>query len=191
MVKITHPTMGRGAGPNVSSSPSQNFVVEDATNMPKDARTIDEHIKRFEAQPEAPAPVVVEAPQPVNPNKARLESLLFIGRLTTELDLYGHRFEISSLTNKEHNQMVKELYKFGDGADLFTIRVLTLAHALRSIDGVPLDDVAVEGEFANPYYRRMAILDNMQLALVEKLYEEYSKLIAEVEEVSQGEEIKK
>ena len=188
MVKITHPTMGKGAGTNVSKA-IPSYTVEDATSIPNNPKTIDEHIKKFEASPEPPP---VEAPpRPSNPNKAKLESLLFIGRLTTEVDLYDHKFEISSLTNKEHSQMVKELYKFGDGADLFTIRVLTLANALRSIDSVPLDDVACDGEFPSPYYRRMAILDNMQLSLVEKLYEAYSVLIAEVDEASQGEEIKK
>jgi len=184
--------MGRGESVNAPKEKPQSYVVEDATSIPNDMPTIEEHLKKFEAKPEQQEKaVVVEAPKPPNPNKAKLESLLFIGRLTKEVDLYDHTFEISSLTNREHNQMIKELYKFGDGADLFTIRVLTLAHALKSIDGVSLDDVDVEGEFADDYHRKMAILDNMQLSIVETLYEKYSELISEVEKISEGEEIKK
>lgn len=189
MTKITHPSMGRGDSVSAPTQETQSYVVEDTSIVPDTVPTIEEHLKKFEAKPEpTSSTITVRAP---NPNKEKLESILFIGRLTKEVEIYGHKFELGSLTNREHNQMIKELYNFGEGADLFTIRILTLAHALRSINGVALEDIPIEGDFINNYYRKMAILDNMQLSLIEKLYEGYSELVGEVEEVSGGEEIKK
>lgn len=195
MPKITHPSLGRAGAKSAQQTGPQSYVVDDATSK-IDPSTIEEQIKRFEgasehAGPPMGPPVQIDAPKPPNPNKAKLESILFIGRLTRDVDIDGHKFVLSTLTNKEHNMMVKELYKFGDGADLFTIRVLTLANALKSIDDVSLNDIDVDGEFENDFYRRMAILDNMQLAIIEKLYDEYSELVGEEENLSESEEVKK
>lgn len=192
MPKITHPSMGRAGGDSVQKQKPQAFVVDDATST-IDPQTIDEHIKKFEgtAEEEPQAPVHIEQPKMDNPNRKKLESILFIGKLTREVELFKNKFVLSTLTNKEHNMMVKELYKFGDGADLFTIRILTLANSLKTINEVPLDDLDVDGEFDNDYYRRMAVLDNMQLSLIEALYDEYSILVGEEEEVAKSDEIKK
>jgi len=129
-------------------------------------------------------------------HRKKLESIIFLGRLSKTIDVAGHKFEISTLTNKEQNDIVRELYSFNEGADLFVIRTLTLANSLKSVDSMKLDDMDVFSEeeeltFKTKFHRRMAIIDNMQLSVVEKLYNEYNELLKENEVVTAGDEIKK
>ena len=77
-----------------------------------------------------------------------------------------------------------------EAADLFVVRILTLATALRSIDGTPLKDLEVEGDFQDDKHKCMSIIDNMQLAIVEKLYDEYNSLLKESDTLLAGDKIK-
>ena len=95
------------------------------------------------------------------------------------------------MTNKEHDLMLKELYKFADKADLFTVRILTLANALKSVNGVSMDDIYIDGEFESDYHRKIAILDGMQLAVIEGLYKGYSNLLKDDKEAADSDKIKK
>lgn len=198
MPKITHPSMGRTGAGSVPQ-PTQGYVVDDPTDMPSNippavAQNIEAYMSRnneqaAESDLDLPGVAPVTKPKP-KVDRSKLESLLFIGRVTTEVELFGHRFEISTLSNKEHNTMAKELYKFAEGADLFTVRILVLGHALKSIDGVSLDDIEIDGEFDSDYHKRMAVLDGMQLSLIEALYEEYGKLDKDEKDASESEEVK-
>ena len=210
MAVITHPSVKRAVGTSALNKPEvpQTYVVEDPT------QNIDRHLEQFNSPQEAlserplmpttemlerakEAAVIREVSNPKkDEERKKLESILFLGRLTKTIDLAGHKFEISTVTNKEQNDIVRELYGFSEGADLFIIRTLTLANALKSIDGVKLDAMDLfteeeESEFKSKFHRRMAIVDNMQLSIVEKVYDEYTKLLKEGEELTAGDAIKK
>lgn len=216
MATITHPSMkGRAVGTSALNKqegaiPQKTYVVDDAT------QNIDERLEQFSGAPQQeslserplmpPAQALEQAREafvskpPETPKKIedrkKLESILFLGRLTKTIDFAGHRFEISTLTNREQNDIVRELYNFSEGADLFIIRTLTLANSLKSIDGIKLDDMDVysddeEAQFASKYQRRKDIVDNLQLSVVEKVYEEYTKLLQENDSLIAGDAIKK
>ncbi len=185
MSKLTHPDMNPTREAPAKTKP-QTFVVDDATRTAPP--TIDERMAQFEA-PSHPQPSGMEYPlPPKKPVSQALEKLIFIGRLTDEVEIAGIKFEISTLTNKENNQIVKMMYNFSDAADLFTLRVLTLANAVRKIDGVTLDDLDIEGEFESDFHKRMSIIDNLQISVVSTLYEAYEKLTGEGEEVAKDDE---
>lgn len=202
-MSLTHPSIRKDG--NAKAMPVKNYVVEDATQTVQD---LDANLQQFEAPAERPlmppaqvfekAKEVAQKPKSTVSDETRkkLEGIVFLGRLTKTVEIAGQKFEISTLTNRENNEMMKELYNFGDGADLFAIRVLSLANALKSINGVKLDDLDAfsaddDENFISPYKRRQEIIDNLQLALVEKLYEEYNKLVQENEALVNGTEIKK
>ena len=138
-----------------------------------------------------PTEFVLPPSKPVDEEVQRsLESLIFMGRLSKTIELAGHKFEISTLTHKENAAIVKKLMSFGEAADLFTIRVLTLAYALRTIDGVRLDDIQVPGEFEDGYHKRMTIVDNLQIGLVERLNTEFEALTKSANETIYQDRIK-
>jgi len=185
MAKLTHTDMNSTEAPRQAKP--QTYVVDDATQPP--TSSIDERMAQFEAPPQQPQKTGVEFPlPPKRPISKVLEKLIFIGRLNEEVEIDGVKFEVSTLTNRENNQIVKMMYNFSDAADLFTLRVLTLANAVKKIDGVALDDIDIEGEFESDFHKRISIVDNLQISVVSALYEAYEKLTGEEEEASKDDE---
>lgn len=200
-MNIVHPSMKKATGSATSTKIQQEtFVVDDAMQ-------IDEHLQQFgqAERPLMPSDEVLnkakEIPKPPKDLKKeaefkKLENILFLGRLTKIIELADSKFEVSTLTNKEQNDIVRELYTFSEGADLFIIRTLTLGHALKTINGIKLDDMDLFTEeeeqlFSSKYKRRMAIIDHMQLFVIEKIYEEYNNLLKENESLLAKDTIKK
>jgi hypothetical protein len=162
------------------------YVVDDATQP--SVSSIDERMAQFEA-PVQPQKTEIGFPlPPKKPVSKTLEKLIFIGRLTEEVEIDNIKFEVSTLTNRENNQIVKMMYNFSDAADLFTLRILTLANAVKKIDGMFLDDIDIDGEFESDFHKRTSIIDNLQISVVSKLYEAYEKLTGEEEEISKNDE---
>jgi hypothetical protein len=161
----------------------QTYIVDDATGASE--QTTEDEMKQFEEQ--APK----EMPKEELQIDKRLEDLLFLGKITKEIEILGHKFKISTLSHREHNDIVKQLYKFGDSADLFTIRVITLANVLKTVDDTPLSEMQATGDFESEFSKRSFIIDGMQLGVVERLYDEYNKLLKESDTLVSGEVIKK
>lgn len=178
MAKIEHNSMRSVKDPGPGVVGPQTYVVDDASNL-------EERISQFEA-PAAPPVQAVET-KPVSKD---LEKLIFIGRVTSEVDISGSKFELGTLLNKEQDEIVKMLYTFTNPGDLFAVRSLTLAHALKSVDGMSLDDIQVGGDFESDFKRRVEIINCLQVSVVEQLFTEYEKLLGNVDKSVEGDEIK-
>lgn len=188
MNKITHPSMGTVRETKPTRIPPQTYVVDDPTQkIVSDPMT--ERLAQFEAPPE-PQMHAVESPAKKRISET-LEKLIFIGRLSKEVEIGGAKFEISTLLNREHDQVVRRMYEFTNPGDLFFLRVLTLANAIKTIDGMSIDDIEIDGEFTSDFDKRVAIVDYLQLSVVEKLYDAYEQLLKEEKGASENsEEIK-
>jgi hypothetical protein len=191
MTKIIHSDMRRGGNvqPSTQIDP-KTFIVDDLS--------VDDRLSAFEGGEEINEVQNISSiiPKPLQDamdenTKKTLEKLIFMGRYSKEIEFADHKFELSTLTHKENNEIIKELIKFGDAANLFTVRVLTLSSALKKIDGVSLDDLEFSGDFENDFYRRMAIIDNMQVSLVERIHNAYEEMVKEAETVVYHENVKK
>lgn len=195
MAKITHPSMRKAkVEPKKTQPTPQNFIVEDATMQqpPLDHIPFVQPIS-LEEPSESPTqiPQPVELPKSEPSKKSILENLLFLGRHTKEVNIEGLKFEISTLTQKENSNLMKELYKAGDGSDLFTIRVLTLAYAIKTIGGIPfesipLDDPQEESQFETAFDKKTAIIENMQKNVVERIHDAYIDLVDESDTILDG-----
>lgn len=204
MPKITHSNQSRGAAVDQSQGQQKPiYVVDDMS----DVSDIDRKLQEYEGTATEPSP----EPQPTSTTEARLpipttppspasidektlqeslEELIFMGRQTKEIELAGHKFELSTLTHREHHQMVREVMDISNDADIFVIRIFTLALAIRSIDGKKLSDISVDGKFDSEYHKNIAIIDHLQLKMVERLYEEYESLVKDTNENVFGDNIK-
>lgn len=211
MVKITHPSMRRGRDTSVQNPP-ETFVVEDVSGDPEmeesqvvehvveadeeEVDELEERLRQFETGSrksygdETTAAPYSNAPIKSKMSKKTLEDLLFAGRVNKEFTIASNKYALSTLTNKEHNMVVKELYNLGDSTDVLIIKTLTLALALKSINNVSLDDIEVDGTFDSDLYRRKEIVDNLQLTVVERIYELYSGMVEESQKLVQGEDLK-
>lgn len=195
MPKISHSSMGQTRESKQQLEEPRTYVVDDpaqAPQAPSPQLDLDDRLAQFGTPPvqaeeiSPPENVAYKMPEK-KPVSEALQKLIFIGRLTKEVEIGGVVFEISSLTNKEHYEILQTLYTFTDPADLFTVRILTLANCLKKIDGVPLGSIEIEGEFESSLHKRMSIVDHLQLSVVEKLFDEYEELV-KVEDDTKDEE---
>jgi hypothetical protein len=180
MAALTHSSMGKN--PTIQSEPTpkkiESLVVED--------------LSAFEG---TPAVEVAQVPVPKQStlsegDKKKMEDVLFMGRTAQIVEVVGHKFELSTLTHKEYNTLIKELGK-KETANTFDIRTCTLAFALRSIDGIKLEDLPTEMEYASVIDKRVDLIDNMQLKVIERLFAEYDKLSTEADKLVAADNLKK
>jgi hypothetical protein len=182
---ISHPSMRRTKKSDAPTQKSEVFTIDDAS-----AANISS--VSYEAGPHDTGTVVQPQPQVAKgPTRNILEELLFIGRATKSIDISGIKFEVSTLTQKESTALMKHLFNLtGDGADVFVMRSLTMSFALKSVNGVLLEDLETDEEFASAQDKKLAIIDKMQRSVVEKLHDEYLELSEESEKVVGEEELK-
>lgn len=197
---ISHPSMQRaGDISNQKSQPeTETYVVKDETHLEATNPLEGQEQIHYSAGPVGPPEVI---PSPVStppvvesPNKDMLESLIFLGLITKEVEIGVFKFSITTLTHREHNLLMKELYKFGDGADLFTIRTLTLAHSVKLVNDVLLEDLPLsdkeESRLETKFDKKLAIIDSLQMSVVEKLFDAYTELSNQSDSLLDGEQVK-
>ncbi len=169
---------GAGGSPVPSATTTTTYVVDDASGLG--------------APVEVMTPIIVgtDRPEVSTERRGLLESLIFLGSASKTVDLGGCKFKLSTLSNQEHNQLVKELYRFGAAADVLVVRTLTLALALKTVNDVLLEDLPTDQEYDSVVAKKSAIVDSMQQKVVSKLYDEYEQLVESVDKQLSGPEIK-
>lgn len=185
---VKHASM-RGPSSSVQNPVQNNhYVVEDvdpATYQQEQAfsnQVIPNEILNRPVQSQA---------QPQVKRNSVLEKLIFLGRNEKEVNIEGIVFKIATLNNRESTDIIKEIYSVGDASDIYLIRTLTLAQAIKSIDDIPMELIQVDGVFDNEIQKRRMIVESMQTSIINKLMTEYDNLGKEVEDNTKSEEIKK
>lgn len=175
---VSHPSMRRAKMEQRQSTTQKPevYVVDNADSVSQSAN--EDILSVNERASEEKAKIVKVETETRN----LLEALLFAGRATRKVEISGLKFEISTLTQKENSDLVKELYKASDGADLFIIRAITMAYAIKSVNGVPFDEVPLgsiqeEAQFETALDKKLYLLEKMQKNVVEKLHDEYIDLV--------------
>lgn len=173
MSKITHGSMGSShQSTNIPSEPEEKeFVVDNASDALPQEHEGQESVSKED--------------------KRAIEQVLFAGRITKTVDVCGVKFVISTLSHKEHNEITKKIYAFGDAADMFVLRSLFLAQSVKDINGKKIEQVVFNHSGSNDFQAKVDFIDSMQLKVVEKLYKEYKELTDEVDKLFGGETLKK
>jgi|14_taG_2_1085336.scaffolds.fasta_scaffold145595_1 hypothetical protein len=127
------------------------------------------------------------------PKKLKLSSLkdlIFLGKLTKKELINGFLFEVSTLSISEQKLIMKNIMKSEEVDRLLDIKPLTMSYALRTINGVPLEDLS-DNEDLPVEQRRLNVVLNMQISLVERLHRIHEELVAESSKEVGLEELKK
>jgi len=178
---VTHPSMRRAKTQKSEQQKQEVYIVENSFN------TNPESMPGYEQE----ADDYVDPPSNVKSTEM-LEDLLFLGLASKVVEIGTMKFEISTLTQKENTMLMKSLYSLGgDGSDLFVIRNLTLAYSIKSVNNVLFENIPLDGEFQTHYDKRLALIEQMQRAVIEKLYDEYTNLTEESDNLVNSGEIKK
>jgi hypothetical protein len=121
-----------------------------------------------------------------------LRELIFLGRTSKVVEIEKFKFEISTLSSNEKKELVINLGLKGARDLAAHIRTETMAIAIRSVNGVPLEDLyGIYGgadDSASDSERRSFVVGEMQSTLVEQLFKVYEELLEKSESVLKPED---
>jgi hypothetical protein len=138
-----------------------------------------------------PQPQLVVQPQQL---QSDLSLLTTAGRIEEDVIVGGFKFKLASLTSGEQDDVVAaiSLVSGDDLVKLGQLRLQILAHAIRLVNGVSLEnlyrgpDKHPEGSPIKTIEKRLAVLKSWQLAFTVKLFDEYGKILERSEKVFQS-----
>jgi len=178
---IEHPSMRKAKG--VATKTANHYVVDDESQPQPSPEPTYSPIpdSMFNTTiSSGPKTEHVEVPQETQvPQKqaSMLEDLLFLGRATKDVVIGKFTFGLQTLNHEENVEMAKALFRIGDGADYFTVRSYTLAHAVKTVNGQPLESLSDQDPSIPPVERRLAVLQKMQRSVTDKLNEAFDALV--------------
>jgi len=194
MSPIEHPSMRKAKVVSKQPAPQQEtYVVDDATSEREPPVEI---LAESNPVTESEAPVEIEKEEePDIPARGMLESLIFLGNASKDIEIGGMNFVINTLSHKDNTLLMKNIYNLGEGVDLFTIRTITLAYALISVNGMKIEDIPLTDaidvtKINNMFEKKKAIINSMQRSVVEKIHDAYVVLTDEIDESLDGDQIK-
>jgi hypothetical protein len=120
-----------------------------------------------------------------------LKDLIFLGRIERSVEINGFLFKLTTLSVQEQKDVVFKLIKIPEENRIFNAKIVSLAFAVKSINLIPLDQIDVDGNFEDLNDKKINIMQELQVSVINKLYKIYEEMITESEYEVNIEEIKK
>jgi len=119
---------------------------------------------------------------------AGLKSLVFLGRNSDVVEFSGYKFELMTLTSSETREVVAELANRGVKMAAY-VKICTLAKSIKAINNNDFIDLYEGEEELSDYHKKIAIIDEWQISLINALYEKYEELANNSDAVFKDEEL--
>ncbi len=175
--RVSH--SGIGSGKSRASSAPETADLSKVSG----AQAMLDKLQESDQQEEAPK----EEPEELKAELKDLRELIFLGHSVEVVEFGGFKFEISTLGSKEKRELVIALGLKGSRDLAAHIRNETMGFAVRTINGVPLENLyelyGGDDEKADTYTKRIFVIESLQSNLVEALFKVYEKLVDESDKV--------
>lgn len=102
-----------------------------------------------------------------------LEELIFLGRLTREVIIFGKKWVLSTLEASEQKDATSATSGLEPVVRVLALKMEILARSLTKIDDMELNSLSEKLDF----------IKKLQMPLIDKLFSEYEKLLKEQEEI--------
>jgi len=133
-----------------------------------------------------PAIVVPPQPQQIEQLQSDLSLLVFAGRIEEEVVVSGFKFKMTTLTSGEQEDFLAALALVTTKDDLVKLgqlRLQILARSIRTVNGVPLEQLYQGVGATNSIDKKIAFLKSTQMSLVLKLFDIYQGMLERSEKV--------
>ncbi len=121
-----------------------------------------------------------------------LKDLIFLGRVEKSVICGDCSFLMKSLTAEDQKNMVAKVMRMPEDIRLLNAKIVSVAFAVDKINGIPLEDLAEDnGEKLDTYDKKISVIQNLQLSVVNKLFKNYEELLDESSSKIEIEEVKK
>ena len=121
-----------------------------------------------------------------------LKELIFLGRIEKIVSVGGYKFKISTISGKQQMEIIAKTMLYDENERLSRMRNATLAEAIVSVNGVPLEDLSGDSNNdVDVMTQKMNIIGGWQTTILEKLFSEYDALTRASKEAMEGDSLKK
>jgi len=121
-----------------------------------------------------------------------LKDLIFLGRIERNVICGDCSFLMRSLTAEDQRIMVSKVMKLPDDLRLLNAKIISIAFAIDKVNNTPLEDLAEESEeHLDIHDKKISVIKNLQLSVVNKLFKNYEELLEESNSQIEIDEVKK
>jgi len=120
-----------------------------------------------------------------------LKDLLFLGRSENIITIEGIDFKLKTITAEEQRNIILKIMKMQEEYRILSAKIVTLAFSITSINNVPFESFTDDNLDGDIYDKRIAIVEQLQASVIDKLYNFYEKMVKESNLEADVEEIKK
>jgi len=106
-----------------------------------------------------------------------LRELIFLGEMRDSVEIAGFKFEITTLTTRQQRDVMRTVMKFDQVDRILDMKPVTVSYVVKTINGVPIEDLCDDDTIEEIEDRRLAVVMNMQSTVIERLYQAYDKLV--------------
>ena len=122
---------------------------------------------------------------------ANLNDLVFLGRLEKQVEIFDYKFSVTTLTTLQQKNVIAQIMKSDVEERLLEVKPRTLAHAVLSVNGVPLEELCNDDSISGDDNKRLAVVTSWQSVLVERLFNEYQELVEQTNKDFEVQDLKK
>lgn len=115
--------------------------------------------------------------QDAKPVPSELRDLVLFGLVIEDVVFGGYTFNISTLSNRQQKRLVRRLMTLDSEDRVMNVKPLTLSQAIRSVNGVPLEDLYDGEEGLSVDDQKVEVISDFQSNLVDKLFDSYEELM--------------
>ena len=120
-----------------------------------------------------------------------LKDLIFLGRIEKKINISGYEIGLRSLTIQDNKYIIEKILLSDNASKFVDAKILSIVTHINTINEVPVENLCEDDSIINIMDRKLNVVSNFQLSLVEKLDEICNKIDEESGREVEIEEIKK
>jgi hypothetical protein len=106
-----------------------------------------------------------------------LRDLIFLGKISSTFEISGFSFRVSTLTTAQQRDIYADIMTAESTSRLTEIKPIVLARAIEAVNGAAVETFYKGDEDLDIFDKRYEVIATWQMALVDRLYQEYESLV--------------
>lgn len=106
-----------------------------------------------------------------------VRDLILFGKIIDNVKVGPYTFTLGTITNRQQKEIFKRLFAMSNEDKIVNLKTYTLAEAISSVNGAPLESLYYGEDQSIPnYLKRELVVSELQSSLVDVLFKKYEEL---------------
>lgn len=120
-----------------------------------------------------------------------LKDLIYLGYIERDFECGELVFTLKSITAEEQKIMILKTIKTPEEERFIIAKIMNLAFSVSKVNGTPLEDLCEDSKDQDIYDKRISVLKQMQVSVINKLFKFFEQILEESSSKVELDEIKK